>query len=150
MRLRHLIAAATIVASIHIHAAEETYGPYKAQVIRVKDGDTVLLDVRIWPGLTQRISLRLDGVNTPEKRGKGVTECEKKAGQKATNFTQRFLKGVETVIVRGVRRGKYAGRVLGRIEVPGKGDLGQALIRAGLARPYDGGKRAPWCTVTGS
>jgi len=121
-----------------------TYGPYPAQLVRVIDGDTVELDVAIWPGLVQRISLRLDGVNTPEKRGKGVTACEKAAAAKASEFTSRLLAGARSLIISGVRRGKYAGRVLGRLSADGR-DLGQALIQAGMARPYDGGKRDKWC-----
>lgn len=108
-------------------------GPYDAEVVKVIDGDTVKLDVHIWIDLTQRINLRLDGVNTPEKKGKGVPECEKKLGQEATNFTQRWLKDVETVQISNVRKGKYAGRALGQIS-KNEEDLGQALIDAGLAR----------------
>jgi len=120
------------------------YGPYKAKVVRVIDGDTVELDVFVWPGLKQRIHLRLDGVNTPEKRGKGVTACEKAAAVKASAFTQTFLSGQKSLEVSGIRLGKFAGRVLGHITANGK-DLGQALISAGLARPYAGGKRKAWC-----
>lgn len=112
-----------------------------ATVDRVIDGDTVELSVNIWPGLTQQISLRLDGVNTPEKRGSD--QCEKAAAKEASAFTDGLLAG-QRVTVTGVRLGKYAGRVLGRISVDGV-DLGDALIAAGHARPYDGGKREAWC-----
>jgi endonuclease YncB( thermonuclease family) len=36
-------------------------GPYRATVVKVLDGDTVQLEVGLWPGLTQRINLRLVG-----------------------------------------------------------------------------------------
>jgi len=114
---------------------------YQADVVRVIDGDTVKLNVEIWPGLTQVINLRLDGVNTPEKRG--ASDCEKEAGKKATEFTEWFLEG-HKVTVTDVKLGKYAGRVLGKISVGGV-DLGQALIDTGHARPYVGGRRAGWC-----
>ena len=32
-------------------AKKETYGPYRAMVVRVLDGDTVEVDVLLWPGL---------------------------------------------------------------------------------------------------
>lgn len=133
-----------LLLPIVANAAKPLYGPYRAEVIKVKDGDTVLLDVAIWPQLTKRISLRLDGVNTPEKRGKGITDCEKVAAQKATEFTQKFLKDTKFVFVSGVKLGKYAGRALGNI-TKGKQDLGKALLEAGHAKKYDGGKRLPWC-----
>jgi len=114
---------------------------YQAEVVRVLDGDTIKLSVELWPGLTQAIDLRLDGVNTPEKRGS--PDCEKAAAKKATEFTEWFLED-QAVTVTDVRLGKYAGRALGKISVGGV-DLGQALIETGHARPYDGGHRAAWC-----
>ena len=144
MDMKYLFITILLLLPLIANASKPTYGPYRAKVIKVKDGDTVLLDVAVWPGLTQQISLRLNGVNTPEKRGKGITACEKAAAQTATEFTQRFLKDVEFVFVSGVKLGKYAGRVLGNIS-KGKQDLGKALLEAGLARKYDGGKRGPWC-----
>ena len=102
------------------------------------------LNVHTWPQVIQKIKLRLRGINTPEKRGKNISDCEKMAGQKATTFTQRWLKIAKSVTVSNVKLGKYACRALGNISV--KGDyLSEALIKAGHAREYSGGKRKPWC-----
>jgi endonuclease YncB( thermonuclease family) len=117
-------------------------------VVKVVDGDTIKLDVMIWPHSTQQVNLRLSGVNTPEKRGKNISQCEKDAAQKATNFTQQWLKGVDIITVYDVELGKYAGRALGKIRKGGV-DLGEALLKSGNARPYSGGKRKPWCTEGG-
>lgn len=38
--------------------------------------------------------------------------------------------------------GKFAGRDLGKIEVPEKGDFGAALLAAGMAKEYHGGRGA--------
>jgi len=81
----------------------EGYGPYQAKVLRVIDGDTVQIEAAIWPGLSQRTKLRLAGVNTPEKRGRGISDCEKRAGHAATAFTRRFLKKAQSVTVSGIR-----------------------------------------------
>ena len=144
MDMKYLFTTIFLLFPLIANAAKPPYGPYRAEVVKIKDGDTVLLDVALWPGLTKRISLRLKGINTPEKRGKGITACEKAAAQKATEFTQRFLKDTKYVFVSGVKLGKYAGRALGSIS-NGKKDLGMALLEAGLARQYDGGKREAWC-----
>jgi len=112
--------------------------------LRVIDGDTIEVNVHIWPQLLQKTKLRLIGINTPEKRGKKISDCEKKTGQKATNFTQKWLTNVKSVNVSEIKLGKYAGRVLGKLS-KNKQDLGKALIKAGHAKPYDGGKRKPWC-----
>jgi len=121
---------------------EPGYGPYPARLVRVIDGDTVEVDVDLWPGLVQRIHVRLDGVNTPEKHG--ASACEKAAGLRATEFTQKLLGKARRLILTGVRPDKYGGRVLGRILADDK-DLGEALLRAGLAKPYHGEKRGAWC-----
>jgi len=87
-----LIAPLILFALIASAQAEETYGPYNARVLRIIDGDTVQVEVAIWPGLKQVTKLRLAGINTPEKRGK-VSVCEKRAGYAATAFTRSFLQG---------------------------------------------------------
>jgi endonuclease YncB( thermonuclease family) len=121
--------------------ASSAYGPYKAELVRVIDGDTIDVTIELWPGLTQRARIRLEGVNTPEKRTR--LQCEKKAGIAATEFTQAFVdKGAITVD--GVRNGKFAGRVLGKVFVDGN-SLSDALLVSGHARHYSGGKRLPWC-----
>ena len=117
------------------------YGPYDAQLVRVVDGDTIEVDVELWPGLLQRVKIRLIGVNTPEKRTR--LQCEKIAGIAATEFTQEFVeKGAITVD--NVHNGKFAGRVLGNVFVDGH-SLSSALLVSGHARVYGGGKRQPWC-----
>lgn len=117
------------------------FGPFKATLVRVKDGDTILMDIEPWPGDHKRVSIRLDRVDTPEKRSRQF--CEREMAFQATEFTKRFLSGRE-IIVRNLRRGKYSGRMVADIEADGK-DLADALVQAGLGRPYDGGKRGPWC-----
>lgn len=142
--MRTVMVILLMLTSPMLNAAAEVApgGRYQASVVRVVDGDTVTLMVQIWPGLTQQINLRLDGINTPEKRKSPL--CEKAAAKRAAEFTERFLDGQETVTVSGVRLGKYAGRVLGKIAVGGV-DLGNALIAAGHAIPYSGGRRVAWC-----
>jgi len=135
-----LLSLFIAVASAH---AGELYGPYKADVIRVIDGDTVKLGIHLWPGLVQQVNLRLVGVNSPEKRV--APDCEKEAAKKASEFTQSFIDDAKIVTVSDVELGKFAGRALGRIIVEGKGDLGVALIAAGHAREYHGGHREAWC-----
>ena len=117
------------------------YGPYDALLVRVVDGDTIEVDAALWPGLTQRVKIRLAGVNTPEKRTRLL--CEKTAGIAATEFTQAFV-GKGSITVDGVRNGKFAGRVLGSIFVDGE-SLSDALLASGHARVYGGGRRQPWC-----
>lgn len=118
---------------------------YSAQVVRVIDGDTIEIDVNTWIGATQRINLRLYGANTPEKRGKGVSDCEKLAAIKATQFTEKWLDGIGEVMITNVKNGSFAGRAVGTLFHKEKGFLHRALIDSGNAISYYGGKRSPWC-----
>lgn len=108
---------------------------YPAQVVRVIDGDTIKVDILIWIDTTLRVSLRLDGLDTPDK------PCDKEA----TWFTETWIKDALPVYVQQPHYGKYSGRVIGNLVSPTKGDLGQALLKSGLARKYTGGRREKWC-----
>ena len=44
-----------------------------------------------------------------------------------------------------IQYGKYAGRVVARVETAAGEDLAAALIAARLGRPYGGGGRRSWC-----
>lgn len=105
-------------------------GPMPAAVERVVDGDTVKMRVAIWIDQELVVSVRVAGVDAPELfRPKCAAEKEKAEAAKA--FVADFLSGGEAVI-HDVARGKYAGRVIARIEADGR-DLGEALIAAGHA-----------------
>jgi endonuclease YncB( thermonuclease family) len=58
-------------------------GPVMARVIRVYDGDTILVRARIWVDQEIEIRVRLAGVDTPEIKGqcagfKGPGFCDRK------------------------------------------------------------------------
>ena len=132
-------------------ARAETYpGPYRIEVIRVIDGDTILVNAHAWPGIHIRTSLRLDGIDTPEKGWRAQCPAERKAGETATAYTQQWLRQHSNLQATHIRRGKYAGRILGQI-VSGPNNLADDLLQAGHARPYNGRKRGGWCsTKTGT
>jgi endonuclease YncB( thermonuclease family) len=125
--------------------AAALYGPYAAEVVEVKDGDTVVFEVSPWPDKVNTVRVRENGVDTPEKRTRNL--CEKAMGLEATQFTKDFLEGKE-ITLNDLQYGKFAGRMLGNIYADGV-PLGQSLLDAGLARPYHGGKRQPWCVPEG-
>lgn len=109
------------------------WGPYRADYVRAFDGDTATVDLHLYPGLTKRTNIRIDGIDTPEMHG-----CEPDKAIAAREFTRAFLQAHEfTVIIHGI--GKY-GRPLAEVTSQGA-DLGSELISAGLARSYEEG----WC-----
>ena len=112
-----------------------------ARVLSVYDGDTVKVEAAMWPGLTWRGNVRVEGVDTPEIRGK--CEGEKRKAMAARDFVRESVGGRITLV--NVKRGKYAGRVVARIRLADGTDLTEILIRAKHGRPYDGGRRQGWC-----
>jgi endonuclease YncB( thermonuclease family) len=149
MNERKLLAgvaiAVVVLLLLSAPAAARDYGPYAAKVVRVIDGDTLEIEVEVWPGLTARSRVRLVGINTPESRGK-ISDCERDAGKRAADFTRAWVAAPGALAVVVSEQDKY-GRPLVRVRRGSEGieDLGQALIAAGLARAYHGERRGAWC-----
>jgi len=122
-------------------------GEYPAQVVRVIDGDTVAVVVRVWPAVLIQTSIRLLGVDTPELKGK--CESERAKAREASAFVKKLLPAGAQITLRKVKPDKYAGRHDADIFIEGDRSLADALIDAGLARRYDGGRRQGWCEVIG-
>ena len=63
------MALAALIASPAL--AETFAGPFPVRVVRVIDGDTVLVAVRLWFAQTLTERIRIAGIDAPE-RGKGA------------------------------------------------------------------------------
>ncbi len=125
-------------------AAERLAGPVEAEVVRVIDGDSLVVRARIWLGQTVETHVRLAGIDTPELRGKCAEEKERAA---AARDALALLVGHSPVRLSDVETDKYGGRVLARVATLRHGDLALALIAGGHARAYEGGARNGWCRL---
>ncbi|MFN3889798.1 MAG: thermonuclease family protein [Beijerinckiaceae bacterium] len=122
-------------------------GPYRAESIRVVDGDTFEARLRIWFNQDATLLVRLDGVDAPEFRGR--CPLERRLAGEARDALAAILASGE-VFVRDLRADKYNGRAVARASVAGAqgapgDDVGEMLVAGGYARPYDGRARPPWC-----
>lgn len=131
--------ALTTSAAISPSSAEALPGPILAQVVHIVDGDTLTVRAEIWPGIEAYETVRVLGIDAPEM--KGACESERALAREAKGMLQR-LAGAR-VWLSEIGRDRY-GRILARV-YGGSGELGEAMIQAGLARPYDGGRRRGWC-----
>ena len=113
-------------------------GPVTAEVIRIIDGDTIEVDAHPWPGHAVRVSVRLRGIDTPERRSRCAEQ--RAAALLARDELERLVTGVPTVELINVSGGKYYGRVLADMTA-GNLDVADAMLKSGLARAYQGGKR---------
>lgn len=139
------IAALTVSAAAPspLAPADTLRGPVDAEVLRVVDGDTVLVTAHIWLGQRVETLVRLAGIDTPELRGR--CDDEKALAQRARSLVETRLPPGARVRLHDVSTGKFAGRIVARLFTEEGEDIGRTLIDSGLARPYDGGRRAPWC-----
>ncbi len=143
--LTRLILAAVVVGGVSFPAlagTETLPGPIPAQVVRVIDGDTLAVRARIWLGQEVSIRVRLAGIDAPELRGR--CDGEKVLAEEAKAYLRATV-GEGSVTLSEVHYGKFAGRVIARVANATGKDLGEALLAAGLARPYEGGRRESWC-----
>lgn len=115
-------------------------------ITRVIDGDTVAFEAKFLPPpLKPELSLRIYGVDTPEKGARAKCQQENERGQAATLFIHNVLRNAKSYRIVIMEWDKYGGRVLGDIIVDGM-SLRSMLITNGLAREYYGDAKLSWCT----
>jgi len=122
---------------------------YSFKVLRVIDGDTVQIDASFLPKeLGQTLSVRIHGVDTPEKGKRARCDYEDKLSQQAKLFVELELRNAKNVLVQLRTWDKYGGRVLGDIIIDGI-PLSKKLIAQNYAVPYFGkGKKKDWCQLS--
>mgnify|MGYP002641141481 CR=1 FL=1 len=138
----------TLLASI-LFVGTAYANPYEYKITRVIDGDTVEFVADFLPDpLPKKLSIRVLGVDTPEKGHRASCEREGQAALKASAFTKNTIldayKSGQKVLVEIKKHDKYGGRVLGDVIINGQ-RLSELLIANGHARPYFGEKKASWC-----
>ena len=145
------VSMAALITIFAVLAATEAYpqstisGPIAAHVESVYDGDTFTVIAYVWPGMLARTSIRVNGIDTPEIRGKCAEE--KALAIRAKEFVQLLIARADNVILlANVKFGKYAGRVIADVFINNL-LLSDLLIQNQMARKYTGGKRSGWCSV---
>jgi endonuclease YncB( thermonuclease family) len=118
---------------------------YDAQIIRVTDGDTVVIAAPFLPApLKPELAVRVYGVDTPEKGFRGQCDSEKQRGEAASVFTKGLINSSQQRQVILYGWDKFGGRVLGDIILNGQ-SLRSQLIANGFAREYFGEAKQSWC-----
>lgn len=146
------ICAAAVCAAGAGRAAEPEmpYSRYHGTVLRVIDGDTLVVQVRIWPRLTAEYAVRVRGIDAPEIHRPGCA-AERRQGKAAKAFVQRFYPVGLTVRLENVESGAFSGRVVADL-ARRQGDdwlsLRDEMISAGMAVAWTPGKpQTRWCDL---
>lgn len=133
--LRNILILLGMGSVCYAQIANITQNFNKVSLASVYDGDTFRVHLACKYGVfCKTIPIRVRGVDCPEIKG-GSAETKALAKQ-AKAFTKNFLKGGK-ILLRNCGRDKYF-RLLCDVKVNGQ-NLGEELIKAGHAIPYDGG-----------
>lgn len=118
---------------------------YDVNLTRVIDGDTVAFQANWLPDpLKKELSIRVFGVDTPEKSFRAKCPAEAQRGEAATAFTKKLILESQKRQIVLMDWDKYGGRVLGDVLLDGK-SLRLQLIANGFAREYYGEAKQSWC-----
>ncbi|WP_162654617.1 thermonuclease family protein [Lentilitoribacter sp. Alg239-R112] len=137
-----------LASSLYAHAKDTIRyieGPVFAKIIRIVDGDTVLVDATPWPSHTIRVYVRLRNIDTPELKSK--CKRERIAAHHAKHALSKMIDG-NTITLRRISGGKYYGRILADIETLSGINASDQMLKIGHARPYQKGKRANFCQTS--
>lgn len=126
-------------------SAVQAQKSYEYPIIRVIDGDTVVFQASFLPEpLKPELSLRIYGVDTPEKGYRAGCVRENNRSIEATAFVKKSIEQAKQKRIVLMEWDKFGGRVLGDLLLDGQ-SLRELLIKNNFARPYFGDKKKSWC-----
>ena len=147
--MKKLLAVLLLVPTLAFAQKTPQGATYDAQILRVTDGDTVVIAAPFLPKpLKPELAVRVFGVDTPEKGHRAQCPSEAQRGEAASAFTKNAS---ATAAAQGGKFqatlygwDKFGGRVLGDILINGQ-SLRAGLIANGFAREYYGEAKQSWC-----
>jgi endonuclease YncB( thermonuclease family) len=143
--MKKLLLTLLFVPLVAFAQKEKAGVTYDVLLTRVIDGDTVAFQANWLPDpLKKELSIRVFGVDTPEKGFRAKCPQEDARGQAATQFTKDTINKSQKRQVVLIDWDKYGGRVLGDVLLDGK-SLRTLLITNGFAREYYGEAKTSWC-----
>jgi len=143
--MKKLLALLLLVPTLALAQKQPQGVMYDAQIIRVSDGDTIVIAAPFLPApLKPELAVRIYGVDTPEKGFRGQCDSEKARGEAASVFTKNLVNASQKRQVVLYGWDKFGGRVLGDIILNGQ-SLRSQLIANGFAREYYGDAKQSWC-----
>ena len=136
--MKNLLYILVLVLSLNA-SSNKNYGAATVQeVTSIYDGDTFRANIEDYPKIIgYRVSIRINGIDTPELRGQCKEEI--KMARAAKRKTVTLLRGAKHIELRNMKRGKYF-----RILADGV-SVADELLKGGYAVRYSGGHKIDWC-----
>lgn len=119
---------------------EFTFPIKGGKVIKVYDGDTITIASKLpfENSPLYRLSVRLNGIDTPEIKGKGISEDEKEAAKVARDFVSNMILN-KYVRLENIETEKY-GRILADVYIDNN-HINDLLLKERYAVKYNGGTK---------
>jgi endonuclease YncB( thermonuclease family) len=136
MKFNCLIITILLFTSSHAYAKDKSFGDATVlEITSIYDGDTFRANIKGFPPVIgEHMPIRINGIDTPELRGK--CEKEKQLARLAKQFTVERLRAAKSVVLKNIKRGKYF-RLIADVYLDGV-SLGEQLIKQGHAVKYIG------------
>lgn len=115
---------------------------HAVEVLRTIDGDTFDARVSVAPGLELTTRVRLRGIDAAERHAH--CEAESHKAEAATRALRAML-AEGGVAIFNIGPDKYGGRVVADVATRLTANVSSAMVSAGHARVYLGGRRQGWC-----
>ena len=107
---------------------------YKAKLIRVVDGDTLVADIDLGFHIHVRSYLRFARINAPELRAKEQSERDKAKKVKVRVIEILEKNPIQKIIV--TKSGKYQNRYISEIILTDETNLSDTLLTEGIVKEY--------------
>ncbi|TNM60577.1 thermonuclease family protein [Aliirhizobium smilacinae] len=120
-------------------ARDEISGPVSAEIIRVVDGDTLLVEAQPWPQQKMEVYVRVRGIDAPELKSK--CEAIRSAGMDARHALETLAAQSSRIQLTRISGDKYFGRIVADVILSDGNSVADSLLLAGLVRTYDGGRK---------
>jgi micrococcal nuclease len=136
----------TLIEHAQTNLERGQYWRWRADVVRVLDGDTVEIEIDLGLGIrlapVPNVALchvRFLGYDAPELG----TDAGNQAAEALRNLMPGAWEVHETVYVNSAALDKY-GRILGTIDLPDGRSVIDEMVELGWLRPYNGRGPKPW------
>jgi micrococcal nuclease len=144
IRLYFLIVLMAATSTVNMALArpktKTIEGPVEAELIRVIDGDTLLVNAKPWPQQIMEVYVRIRGIDAPEIHAK--CDSTRQAGERAMQQLQALAGRSAQLRLVNISGDKYFGRVLADVLLGDGTDTAQFLLKEKLVSPYHGGKKS--------
>lgn len=120
-------------------ARDEISGPVSAEILRVIDGDTLLVEAQPWPQQKMEVYVRIRGIDAPELKSK--CEAIRAAGLDARHALETLAAQSSSIQLTRISGDKYFGRIVADVILSDGHSVADGLLLAGLVRTYDGGRK---------